>query len=394
MPVSHCRLCSASLPSKPIFALEGMPRAAQHLPASADLAEDRGITLNLHECEACHLVQLANDPVPYYRDVLRAVSVSADIQQFRRAQFTRFFTHHELENKRVIEIGCGRGEHLDIARHAGLPLVGLEHSRDAVQHCQTKGFEVYEGFPGEAGWPTSPVPYDGFLMLNFLEHLPDPRRALHCIAQCLPAGGIGLVEVPNLDMILRHNLFTEFTVDHLLYFSTATLQTALALAGFECLTCEAVWHDYILSATIRRRPRLKFPRLAHTAAELREALFTYIDSFPPHRVAVWGAGHQALTVLAVADLAGRVSCVLDSAPSKQGRYTPATHIPITAPDALNAGSIDAVIVMAASYNGEVVELLQTRYPTIQVAVLEPDGLHRVLRDHSRAAACGGNPHVD
>ena len=52
-------------------------------------------------------------------------------------------------------------------------------------------------------------------------------------------------------------------------------------------------------------------------------------------VAVWGASHQALTLLALAR-ATNVAYVVDSAPFKQGRLTPATHLRVVAPAHLAA----------------------------------------------------------
>jgi hypothetical protein len=63
-------------------------------------------------------------------------------------------------------------------------------------------------------------------------------------------------------------------------------------------------------------------------------------------------------------LADTIRYVVDSAPFKQGKYTPATHLPIVAPETLNSDPVDAVIVIAASYSDEVVRILRQRFPGI------------------------------
>ena len=74
--------------------------------------------------------------------------------------------------------------------------------------------------------------------------------------ELLNEGGIGIVEVPNFDMMLKNNLFTEFINDHLFYFTKDTLASTLERNGFEVLKCENVWHDYIISATVKKRKTL------------------------------------------------------------------------------------------------------------------------------------------
>jgi hypothetical protein len=93
---------------------------------------------------------------------------------------------------------------------------------------------------------------------------------------------------------------------------------------------------------------------------------------------VWGAGHQALTILALPGLKGRVRYVIDSAAFKQGRFTPSTHIPIVAPETLREDAVDAVIVMCAAYSNEVASIIQSDYSNIRfLAVLDDSGLREL-----------------
>ena len=55
--------------------------------------------------------------------------------------------------------------------------------------------------------------------MSYLEHLPDPNTVLQGISYNLNEDGIGLVEVPNFEMILEKNLYSEFIIDHLFYFT-------------------------------------------------------------------------------------------------------------------------------------------------------------------------------
>ncbi len=202
--------------------------------------------------------------------------------------------------------------------------------------------------------------------------------SLQAILDKLNDGALGLVEVPNFDMILQKGLFSEFIADHLLYFTEDTLRLTLQNNGFDVLECKPVWQDYILSAVVRKRAPTNLDYFNQYRADISVALHEYCDRFPGKKIAIWGAGHQALAVIALADLSGRITYVVDSAPFKQGKFTPASHLPIVAAEYLDSDPVDAVVVMAASYSDEVAALIRTRFGHhIKVAILRDYGLEEI-----------------
>ena len=89
-----------------------MPRVAQFLPDESSVQSDSGLDLNIWQCSGCGLVQLSDDPVYYYKDVIRASGLSEEMRLYRGTQFRGFLERFALPGKKVIEIGCGRGEYL------------------------------------------------------------------------------------------------------------------------------------------------------------------------------------------------------------------------------------------------------------------------------------------
>ncbi|MCB1886737.1 MAG: methyltransferase domain-containing protein [Rhodocyclaceae bacterium] len=369
-----CRICDTAM-GGPLLVQHDMPAAAQGLPTVDRLDRDRGVELRLHQCPACGLAQLANAPVPYYREVIRAAGISPEMQGFRRDQFRSWLEGHGLSGGRILEVGCGRGEYLAILGESGADAVGLEYSAEAADACRAAGLNVETGFIEGPESRLAGAPFDGFVILNFLEHLPAADRVLRGIAAQLRDGGIGMVEVPNFDMILERGLFAEFIPDHLFYFTRATLSSLLERNGFEVLSCSELWHGYLLSATVRRRRPLDISGLTTAQAALGRSFADFLDRFDARRVAVWGAGHQALALISLLGIKDRLAYVVDSAPFKQGRFTPATHLPIMPPERLEAGDVDAVIVLAASYSDEVARIIAERHgDRFTIARLEGDSL--------------------
>jgi len=404
MPINKCRVCNNEFFEEPLLRYENMPRAAQYMPDAESLESDKGVDLEVCQCSGCGLVQLNNDPVPYYKEVIRAAAISEEMADFRRKQFESFVEKFSLKRKKIIEIGCGRGEYLSIMRQVGAEAYGLEYLEDSVKQCVKDGLKVSKGFIQNSAYKLNYAPFDAFFMLNFLEHLPDPNAALRGIYNNLADDAVGLVEVPNFDMILRNKLFSEFIGDHLLYFTRETLSSTLRLNGFEIIDCNEVWYEYIISAVVhpvkssvagmaKPPPRPPLPKggcgdfrvkkldISHFykyQAQLKNEIEEYIRRFKDKKVAIWGAGHQALAIISLINLANKIRYVVDSASFKQGKYTPATHIPIVSPHALDSDPIDAVIVMAASYSDEVAGIIRQKFDrNISVAILRDFGLEVV-----------------
>lgn len=373
--VECCRICQLPLFPRPLLVQENMPAAAQGLPTAGQLAADSGKRLALRQCSACGLVQLDAEPVPYWRDVIRAAGISPEMREFRLQQFRNWLLEHDLTGRKVLEVGCGRGEYLSLLAEAGGDAYGIEHLPESVAVCQQAGLRVMQGFVESPATRLAVGPFDGFMILNFLEHIPAAHLTLQGIAANLADGAIGMVEVPNFDMIIEKGLFAEFIPDHLFYFTAATLSRLLEANGFEVLDCCATWHDYVLSATVRKRSPQDLSSLMACQDALQMSFDAFVGRFAPGRVAIWGAGHQSLALISLLGIADRIRYVLDSAPFKQGKYTPATHLPIVAPARLEEGDVDAVIVLAASYSAEVVRLIRERHgERFVVAVLDGDTL--------------------
>lgn len=371
----NCRVCSRPLFGETLLRYDNMPRAAQHLPRLEELAGERGAPLDLRQCSGCGLVQLGNAPVPYYREVIRSAAVSEEMRSFRCRQFREFVDHFGLTGQKFLEIGCGSGEYLGLLREAGVVACGLEYGDSGVDACRAAGLTVEQGFIEDSDCILEQAPFAAFAILNFLEHLPHPGGLLAGLRRNLRPGAVGLVEVPNFDMILRKRLFSEFIGDHLFYFTQETLTATLQMNGFDVLECRATWHDYILSAQVTKREMLDIGHFQHDQRELTRQLDAFLARFRAGRVAIWGAGHQALAVIALARLERRIRYVIDSAPFKQGRFTPATHLPIVAPQTLESDPVDAVIVMAASYSDEVARIIRRDYDRkLAVVILRDCGL--------------------
>ena len=341
MAINKCRVCYNKFFKEPLLRYSNMPKAAQHFPSETELTTECGTDLEVCQCTACGLVQLNNDPVSYYKEVIRAAAFSEEMRGFRSEQFKNFVNKYSLKNKRVVEIGCGKGEFLSLMREAETEAFGIEYGDESVAACRAEGLSVLKFYIENETDIIGRAPFDCFFIMNFFEHLPDPNTTLKVLYNNLTDDGLGLIEVPNFDMILENSLFSEFINDHLFYFTRETLESTLTRNGFEIVECEEVWYKYIISAVVRKRKRTDTTNFYTQQAKIKNDLKRLFSKYKEAPVAVYGAGHQALAVLALAD-------------------------------------ISAIVIMAASYSDEVAsKLMQRRLGDVDIYILRDDGLENL-----------------
>lgn len=378
-----CILCGQPLEGTGLMELSGMPASAQDIPDEKTVEEDEGITLRLCQCRGCGLVQFDCEPVAYYRDVIRSGGYSTTMLTLRRRQYRHLIDAYHLEGKKFLEVGCGGGEFLDML--AGFPVkaYGVEHRPALAEKARKAGLSVTEGFTetedtilGDEG------PYDVFLSFNFLEHQPRPGVMLDCIRNNLAEDGMGLITVPSLEYILRYNGYYELLRDHIAYYTFDSLRRLLEDHGFDVLEEELVNRD-TLSVIVRRakgerRQGRQAPSCSPVEAEgLKESLVSIRQQMESlcarfakegKRLAIWGAGHQGFTLAATTVLKEHARYIIDSAPFKQGKFAPASHLPIIAPENFHKDPVQAILIVAPGYTEEIADTIRNRFGS-DVAIL-------------------------
>lgn len=97
---------------------------------------------------------------------------------------------------RLAEGGVGAGGTLVAFRQQGYEVAALDLSPDSIQHCRQLGITNAWVHDLQAPWPIEPGTCRLVVLLDVIEHLPDPVQALsHAKSALAPGGGI-IVAVP------------------------------------------------------------------------------------------------------------------------------------------------------------------------------------------------------
>lgn len=148
---------------------------------------------------------------------------------------------------RLLDVGCGTGLFLAVARRRGWQTHGIDASEEATEHARNQlGLDVWIGEFSD--FPPDDPGFDAITGWDIIEHARDPVDLLRAVRRCLAPDGVVALSTPNersvLDLVagalyrlsggLVKRPLEKFYIDqHFLYFSPATLAGALRSADLE-----------------------------------------------------------------------------------------------------------------------------------------------------------------
>jgi SAM-dependent methyltransferase len=196
---------------------------------------------------------------------------SSDYYTPDRPEFQRtvqMATHKGLSN--VLDVGCGDGSFLDLARSAGLRTVGLELNPSAAGKARAKGHVIFDRLLHEVPVEACPDGFDLITLFQVLEHVPDPVGILKQASARLKPGGYVSIAVPSKSGIYHYMPWdpSQWPPHHisrwsLKDFQTLSRQTGLRLvaSGGDILLGSAIEHTmnmrHRLASALGKRPRTR-----------------------------------------------------------------------------------------------------------------------------------------
>ena len=151
---------------------------------------------------------------------------------------------------KILDIGCGRGDYLDVFKHYGCESHGLDISPNikrleqehVVKFCD---LEV-EKFPYKEGT------FDFVFSKSVIEHLQNPTNLFSNAHECLKDDGVAVIMTPSWE----YNYWGPFYIDytHVTPFTKPSLADAMRFSGFKDVE---VYYFYQLPF-VWKYPYLKF----------------------------------------------------------------------------------------------------------------------------------------
>jgi 2-polyprenyl-3-methyl-5-hydroxy-6-metoxy-1,4-benzoquinol methylase len=153
-----------------------------------------------------------------------------DTKQWLREHFPR--------RGQLVEVGCGLGFLLRSFVSDGW--IGKGIDPDPLCCAHARKVLGLDAMPGTLSTVVlAPDSVDCVLMMHVLEHVPDPLGTLTQIFEALRPGGVLVLETPRYDTpsfrLLGHRERSIRHDGHAYFFTTATLEACVSLAGFSVL---------------------------------------------------------------------------------------------------------------------------------------------------------------
>ena len=387
MTAPPCRFCGA--PLEHVFADLGMsPVANDNVPLDQAAAMEPFFPLCALVCAECFLVQLApfETPRPIFRDDYAYFSSFSTswLEHCRR------YTEEMIErlgldaSSQVIEVASNDGYLLQYFAQAGVPVLGVEPTRNTAEVAIAKGIPTLVEFWGAETAGTIETRADLLLGNNVLAHVPDINDFVAGMRIALKAGGTITMEFPHLLSLIELNQWDTIYHEHYSYLSFTTVAKIFDAHGLRLFDVQEVpthggsLRIFACHAGDEREqtPAARELLEREAAAGLGDAQ-TYLDygervmadkraivsllielKRDGLSIAGYGAAAKGNTLLNYCGV-GRdfLDFTCDASPHKQGHVLPGTHIPVLSPDAIAERKPDVVLILPWNIKDEIMDQL-------------------------------------
>lgn len=189
----------------------------------------------------------------------------------------------------LLDVGCGDGSFLTLARTCGWDVVGLDPDPKAVANAVGKGLAVFQG--GIEYFDGKRELFDVVTLNHVIEHVYEPVKVLESCNALLKRGGQLWLETPNIESIghatFRQNWRGLETPRHLVLFNRSSLRQCVINAGFRTVRdrarpnpCVRTFHASFLMATGHSPYEVQtVPNILH----FRAAIAGFLGALAPSR---------------------------------------------------------------------------------------------------------------
>jgi SAM-dependent methyltransferase len=336
--------------------------------------------LDIQFCERCgFLFNSAFDSglSLYTKDYEETQGYSPTFQSFHKELADHLIKRYGLQDKRILELGCGKGEFLailcDEGKNIGLgidPAFRIDRHPDPGNAALNFKSNYYRKGDDISG-------FDLVCCKMTLEHIPNVHEFLSDIANGLGDKKVKLFfQIPDLQRILEDGAFWDIYYEHCSYFTRESLEYLFQSVGFKV---DEIWSDFndqylMISADwagtayeiavppeYSNSPAARLGIFKKRLSGFQRDWLRFFKDFKQSggTAVLWGGGSKAVAFLSFLNGPDSVVAVVDVNPNKQGTYLAGQGLPILAPYDLIELKPDVVIIMNPIYLEEIRESLKS-----------------------------------
>jgi SAM-dependent methyltransferase len=387
----NCRHCNSKL-NTVFIDLGSAPLSNAYLSSSQLHEAEKYYPLRVLVCDECWLVQTedyVNASEVFNNDYAYFSSFSTTWLEHCKRYVDDIILRFGLSQKsNVVEIASNDGYLLQYVKVRNIPCLGIEPTASTASAAREKGIPTIEDFFGvRLAYDLVSQNQQADLMIanNVLAHVPDINDFLKGFTLLLKPEGIATFEFPHLLNLVTHNQFDTIYHEHFSYLSLHAVDQIFEHNGLAVFDVEEIpTHGGSLRVYSQKKESGHYPistrfinlleREARAgiktvgyytgfqskAEKIKDELLNFLlQAKKEHKkIAAYGAAAKGNTLFNYAGIRrDLVSYVVDSNPSKQGKYLPGSHIPILSEESIHKDKPEYVLVLPWNLRDEIMKQL-------------------------------------
>jgi methylation protein EvaC len=382
--MSLCKICRQKLQT--IMPFGKMPisnRFVSDLSATEFFYE-----LSVGFCPDCYMVQLEHcvEPELMFNEDYAFQSSTSQVMSnhFKKMAEEIIATTQAKPSPFVVELGCNDGIMLQHIHHRGIAHLGVEPSTNVAAMARKKGIHVIEKFFNTDS-ATEIVQKHGLADIicgaNVMCHIERINSVFEGINMLLQPEGVFLFEDPYLYDIILNNTFDQIYDEHVYYFCGLSVSNLAQRHNLQLVDMKPQSvHGGSMRYYIKKGKNnpVAFSVDQYLDKEKRLNLDTISGYLPfedkvkkicsdlsatirkiksqGHRIAAYGATSKSATLLMYSQVGkDLIDYVSDTTPTKIGKYTPGTHIPVMSHEHFLSDSPPYTVLLAWNHKREIFE---------------------------------------
>lgn len=354
--IERCRSCKSKRLTD-ILDLGNQPLANSFLKNPDD--KEHRFPLNLVFCESCLLLQIGST---VDRELLfqNYVYHSSTSEVFRNHfQGLASIIKNRLKAQSVIDIGSNDGILLRPLVELGIKATGIEPSKNLADFCNAEKLPTFCGWIDDAEL-VKKVGFqaDVVTACNVFAHVDKIRSFVNNAFLLLNQEGTFIIEVQHLLKLVEHSYFDMIYHEHFYYYSLKAIMNMVEKCNLRVVDVEEIpTHGGSIRVYIKRyrhdieinRERIdevleregdaglysssELRSLQQTIQVAKNKMRSFLDQIKAENKVIMGYGAPAKgnTLLNYYEVdSTMLERIIDDSASKQGLYTPGTHIRVTA----------------------------------------------------------------
>ncbi len=384
----NCRFCKTEL--NDLFVdLMNSPASNSYLSIDQVNEPEVFYPLRVYICKKCKLVQTDDYKKPddiFNKDYAYFSSFSTSWLAHSKKYVEDISKRLSLKSSSLVtEIASNDGYLLQYFKKENIPCIGIEPTASTAKIAKQKGIAVIEDF-FNVKLANTLRKSDLILGNNVLAHVPNINNFVKGLKIALKNRGTITMEFPHILNIIKENQFDTIYHEHFSYFSFFTVKQIFEKQGLKLYDVEKlkthggslrIYATHIENNKLNISQNIK--DLLHEEQNLGLHKMKFYKFFQEKvnkikydliefliqakkdtkKVIAYGAAAKGNTLLNYAGIKNDlIEFVVDKSQYKQGKYLPASHIPIVNEDRINKIKPDYILILPWNIKNEIITQLK------------------------------------